>query len=94
MKPVVKFGCVIVAVVMVLGVAAAALAADEVQIVGTVGDDNTITDESGAVYKLAEGDLATQIAEHAGDKVEIKGAVQEAADGTKTITVTSFKPME
>ncbi len=79
---------------MILGIVGYALAGTEMKVIGMVGEDNTITDESGAIYQIGENDKTDEIAEHAGKKVEIMGTVEEASDGSKTIMINSYKLVE
>ena len=78
---------------LILGIAAYAFAGTDMKVVGTVGEDNTITDDSGAVYEIGNNEKGEQIAEHAGQKVEIMGTVEEEG-GSKTIMIDSFKLLE
>jgi hypothetical protein len=84
----------ILMIFLVLGFVGYAFAGTDVKVVGTVGDDNTITDDSGAVYQIGDNDKTDEIAEHAGKKVEIMGTVEEASDGSKTIMINSYKLVE
>jgi predicted lipoprotein with Yx(FWY)xxD motif len=72
----------------------AAIAADSMTIVGTINDDGVLVDEGGTLYMLGEDDKGAAVADNAGKKVEVMGTVEEASDGTKTITVESYKVME
>jgi hypothetical protein len=72
----------------------AAIAAESTMIVGTINDDGVLVDEGGALYMLGEDEKGEEVAENAGKKVEVKGTVEEASDGTKTIAVESYKVME
>ena len=72
----------------------AAIAAESTTIVGTINDDGVLVDEGGALYMLGEDEKGEEVAENAGKKVEVKGTVEEASDGTKTIAVESYKVME
>jgi hypothetical protein len=75
---------------LILGVAGYALAGADMQVVGTVGEDNTITDESGMVYEIGDNEKGEEISELAGKKVEIMGKVEEEG-GSKIIMIDSFK---
>jgi len=79
---------------LVAGVTAYALAQQQVTMVGTVGEDSTIVDDSGQSYQVAENEKADEIAEHVGKKVEVKGVIEENADGSKMITIESYKLIE
>jgi hypothetical protein len=70
-----------------------ALSAGEVTIVGTINDDNQIVDNAGVVYDLADNDLAEEVMEHVGKKLEVKGTVMEAED-SKQISITSYTVLE
>ena len=65
-----------------------------VTVVGTIDEDNTITDEAGAIYQIMENEKGDELAEHVGQKVEIKGMLEEAGDGSMTITVETYKLVE
>jgi hypothetical protein len=73
---------------------AAAIAGETKTIVGTVNDDGVLVDQGGALYMLAEDEKGSEVAENSGQKVEVKGTVEEDSDGTKTVTVESYKVME
>jgi len=72
----------------------AAIAGQSMTIVGTINDDGVLVDQGGTLYMLGEDDKGEEVAENAGKKVEVKGTVEEASDGTKTIAVESYKVME
>lgn len=72
----------------------AAIAAESMTIVGTINEDGVLVDEGGALYMLGEDEKGEEVAENAGKKVEVKGTVEEASDGTKTIAIESYKVME
>jgi len=78
---------------LILGLAGYALAGSDMKVVGTVGQDNTITDESGAVYEIGDNEKGEEILELAGKKVEIMGTIEEEG-GSKTIMIDSFKLLE
>ena len=82
---------VIVAVVAFCG---AALAGQSMTIVGTINDDGVLVDQKGALYMLGEDEKSEELAENTGQKVEVKGTVEESSDGAKTITIESYKVME
>jgi hypothetical protein len=79
---------------LVAGVAGYALAQKHVTMVGTVGEDSTIVDDSGQSYQVAEDEKADEIAQYVGRKVEVKGVIEENADGSKMITIESYKLIE
>jgi hypothetical protein len=72
----------------------AAIAGESMTIVGTINDDGVLVDEGGALYMLGEDDKSAEVAENSGQKVEVKGTVEESSDGKKTIAVESYKVME
>ncbi len=78
---------------LILGVVGYAAAGSDMKMVGTVGQDNTITDESGAVYEIGDNEKGEEISELAGKKVEIMGTIEEEG-GSKTIMIDSFKLLE
>jgi len=84
----------ILVILLVLGFVGYAAAGTDMKVIGVVGGDNTVTDESGAVYQIGNNDKTEEITEHAGKKVEIMGTVEEASDGSKTIMVDSYKLVE
>jgi len=69
------------------------VAGSEVRISGIINDDGQLVDDSGMAYDIAENDEGNEVMEMVGQKVTVKGTVMEA-DGTKMITITSFKIME
>ena len=88
-----KAGYAVLMIMTILGFVGAALASD-MTVVGTINDDNTITDDAGTVYKIGENDKTSEVLEMTGKKVELMGAVEEGADGAKTIMIDSFKVVE
>jgi predicted lipoprotein with Yx(FWY)xxD motif len=72
----------------------AAIAAESTTIVGTINEDGVLVDDGGVLYMLGEDDKSAEVAENSGKKVEVKGTVAESSDGTKTITIESYKVME
>jgi hypothetical protein len=72
----------------------AAIAAESMTVVGTINDDGVLVDDGGELYMLGEDDKGAEVAENTGKKVEVKGTVEEDSDGTKTITIESYKVME
>ena len=75
------------------GAISTAIAADEMKITGTVNDDGQLVDESGQVYEIAEDSVGAEAMEFSGEKISVTGMVEEA-DGTKTIVIKSFKPLD
>lgn len=69
-------------------------AAEAKTIVGTVNDDGMIVDEKGVIYEIAEGDMSDEIAEKTGEKIEVKGMVEESDGGNMTIMIESYKVVE
>ena len=65
------------------------LAADTVTIQGQVNQDNQLVDQDGTVYKIAETEEGMKVMDMVGEKVEVKGTVQEDM-GEKQITIESF----
>ena len=88
-----KASCGMLTVLLILGLIGYALAGSDMKVIGTVGEDNTITDESGAVYEIGDNEKGEEISELAGKKVEIMGTLEEEG-GTKTIVIDSFKLLE
>jgi len=89
-----KTGNAILVIFLILGVAGYAVSGTGMKVVGMVGEDNTITDDSGAVYEIGENQKGDELTEQAGKKVEVMGTVEEASDGTKTIMIESYKVVE
>ena len=70
------------------------LAADSVTIQGQVNQDNQLVDQKdGTVYKIAETEEGMKVMDMVGEKVEVKGTVQEDM-GEKQITVESFNVLK
>lgn len=74
-------------------VAGFAVAGDEVNITGTINDDSQLVDDSGTSYDIADTEQGNEVMEMTGKKVSVKGTVMEE-EGTKTISITSFKVIE
>ena len=72
----------------------AAIAGQSMTIVGTINDDGVLVDQKGVLYMLSEDEKSEELAENAGQKVEVKGTIEESSDGNKTITIESYKVME
>ena len=72
----------------------AAIAGQSMTIVGTINDDGVLVDQKGALYMLGDDEKSEELAENAGQKVEVKGTVEESSDGKKTIAIESYKVME
>jgi hypothetical protein len=89
-----KASYTILVIFLVLGIAGVAAAGDDMRVVGTIGEDNTITDEAGNIYQIVESEKADEIIEYAGEKVEIMGTVEEADDGSKTIMINDYQLVE
>lgn len=89
-----KASYAILVIFLVCGIAGVAAAGDDMRVVGTIGEDNTITDEAGNIYQIAESEKADEIIEYAGEKVEIMGTVEEADDGSKTIMINNYQLVE
>jgi len=87
-----KVLCIFV-VVMIAMVSAIAVAAEDVTITGTVNEGYQIVDDSGTVYDVAESEKGNDVVELIGKKVEVMGTVVDD-DGTKVITIVSYKVIE
>lgn len=70
-----------------------AAAADEVSITGTINGDSQLVDDSGTAYDIGDNEKGNEVMELVGKKMSVKGTVMEA-DGTKIITIISFKVIE
>ena len=70
-----------------------AVAGSEVSISGVINEDGQLVDDDGMFYDIAENEEGDQIMEMVGRKVTVEGTVMEA-DGTKIITVSTFKIIE
>ncbi|MEW6441235.1 MAG: hypothetical protein AB1640_09920 [bacterium] len=86
-------------VALVTGMTAVALAADygesagsaqsEQTLSGKITDGNKFMSDAGQEYKL-KGDMADQLRDHVGERVQITGTVKESG-GTPSIEVTNFQ---
>ena len=76
----------VIALVFATGIA---MAADAVTIQGQINEENQLVDQDGNVYKIADTDEGMKVMDMVGEKVEVKGTVQEDM-GEKEITVESF----
>ena len=70
-----------------------AMAGSEVSISGVINEDGQLVDDDGMFYDIAENDEGNEVMEMVGHKVTVKGTVMEA-EGTKIITISSFKIIE
>jgi len=80
----------VIALVFATGVA---MAADAVTIQGQVNEENQLVDQDGNVYQIADTEEGMKVMDMVGEKVEIKGTVQEDM-GEKEITVESFSVLK
>ncbi|UCD78486.1 MAG: hypothetical protein JSW26_24240 [Desulfobacterales bacterium] len=69
-------------------------AGEAMTIVGTVSDDGNIVDESGKIYEIGDNDMAAEVSEKSGAKVEVKGTVEEGTGDNETIMIESYKVIE
>jgi hypothetical protein len=69
-------------------------AAETMTIVGTVSDDGNIVDESGKIYEIGDNDKAAEVSEQSGQKVEVKGTVEEGTGDNQMIMIESYKVIE
>ena len=70
-----------------------AVAGPEVSISGVINEDGQLVDDDGMAYDIAENEEGDEVMEMVGSKVTVKGTVMEA-EGTKIITISSFKIIE
>ena len=70
-----------------------AVAGSEVSISGVISEDGQLVDDDGMAYDIADNDEGNEVMEMVGHKVTVKGTVMEA-EGTKIITISSFKIIE
>jgi hypothetical protein len=70
-----------------------AVAGSEVSISGVINEDGQLVDDNGMAYDLADNDEGNEVMEMVGQKVAVKGTVMET-EGTKIITISSFKIIE
>ncbi|MBW2427417.1 MAG: hypothetical protein JRF56_00550 [Deltaproteobacteria bacterium] len=70
-----------------------AVAGSEVNISGVINEDGQLVDNNGMAYDIADSGEGSELMEMTGQKVTVKGTVMEA-EGTKIITVSSFKLLE
>jgi len=71
-----------------------AIAGQSMTIVGTINDDGVLVDQKGELYIIGEDEKSEELTENAGQKVEVKGTMEESSDGTKTIAIESYKVMQ
>ena len=84
----------VLVIFMVFAFCGAAIAGQSMTILGTINDDGVFVDQKGGLYMLGEDEKSEELTENAGQKVEVQGTVEESSDGTKTITVKSYKVMK
>ena len=70
-----------------------AVAGSEVSISGVISEDGQLVDDDGMAYDIADNDEGNEVMEMVGHKVAVKGTVMET-EGTKIITISSFKIIE
>ena len=69
------------------------MAGPEVSISGVISEDGQLVDNDGTAYDIADNDEGNEIMEMVGSKVTVKATVMEA-DGTKILTISSFRIIE
>lgn len=87
---------VLFGMLLVVGVAffvSGTAVAGEMSITGTINEDGKLVDNDDVVYDIADTEEGSKLMDMEGDKVTIKGMVEEV-EGVKTITVTEFKVLE
>lgn len=70
-----------------------AVAGSEVSVSGVVNEDGQLVDDDGMAYDIADNEEGGEVMDMVGSKVTVTGTVMEA-DGTKIITISSFKIIE
>ena len=70
-----------------------AVAGSEVSILGVINEDGQLVADDGMAYDIADSEEGDEVMEMVGSKVTVKGTVMEA-EGTKIITISSFKIIE
>lgn len=70
-----------------------AMAGSEVSISGIINEDGQLVDDDGVTYDISENDEGNEVMEMVGQKVTLNGTVVDA-DGTKLITISTFKILE
>ena len=78
---------------LIVFISGIAVAGSEVNISGVINDDGQLVDNNGMAYDIADSEEGSELMEMTGQKVTVKGTVMEA-EGTKIITVSSFKIIE
>lgn len=91
-KSIIGMGVLIVFVAALF--AGSVWAAESMTIVGTVSDDGNIVAEGGKIYQIGDNDIAAEVSEQSGKKVEVKGTVEEGTGGDQTIMIESYKVIE
>jgi hypothetical protein len=81
------------AMLMIAFLSGPAISANSVTIMGTLNADGQLVTDNDQVYEIGENKKGDELFELAGKKVKVTGTVVEE-DGTKVITVTSYKIIE
>ena len=80
------------AMLVAMGVAAAASEAPEVELTGEINEIYQFVTDDGEVYEIGINDVGNELVDsHINDKVRLRGTVSTAEDGARVITVTSFE---
>lgn len=80
------------AMLVAMGVAAAASEAPEVELTGEINEIYQFVTDDGEVYEIGINDVGNELVDsHINDKVRLRGTVGMAEDGARVITVTSFE---
>jgi hypothetical protein len=81
------------AMLMIAFLSGSVISADSITIVGTINADGQIVTDNDQVYEIGENKKGDELFELVGKKVKVTGTVVEE-DGTKVITVISYKVIE
>jgi len=84
---------VLAVMLLVVGLAAVAIAAEQQSVVATVMEDNVLETIEGDVLEVADTDKGNELLQNVGKKVEVFGQITEE-DGARIIRVASFKVMD
>ncbi len=66
-------------------------AGKNVELTGTILNDNTFVDESGQNYELAASDANSMLQELVGEKIKVQATVMEESEGIRSIVVSSYE---
>jgi len=87
-------GVCLAAMVLLFAFAGNTLAQEAMTIVGTLNEDGDLIDQNGAIYVIDGDGISEEDSLNVGAVFEVNGIMEEDDEGTKWITIQSYKVIE